>query len=232
MSRLLRAELLLPVVIVSAAAMVAISEFMTTFEFTSGGEPQVVSTASDRHSFALLILAVLTVAAMVYAIVTGLRAVAFATAVLGCAALLLFVVLDLPDAGKAGPLSEDQTLYFADARADPGTGFWLEAVGTVILGLATVGFATQSSSQLRAPAELIASRRRRREEEAEDEGEADEAGPEGDITGDSGEEEDAATEADGEGPDREEAVARGRRRARATSASASATSSPSSRSRR
>ncbi|MFN8150966.1 MAG: hypothetical protein U0R24_07555 [Solirubrobacterales bacterium] len=231
MTRLLRAELLLPVVIVSAAAMVAISEFMTTFEFTSGGEPQVISTAADRHSFALLILAVLTVVAMVYAIVTGLRAAAFATAILGCAALLLFVVLDLPDAGKAGPLDEDQTLYFADARADPSMGFWLEAVGTVILGLATVGFATQSSSQLRAPAEFLASRRRRRddeEEEPESEPESDEAGD----SGDSGDESAAATEADDDGPDREETVARGRRRGRATSASASTTSSPSSRSRR
>ncbi len=228
MTRLLRAELLLPVVIVSAAAMVAISEFMTTFEFTSGGEPQVISTAADRHSFALLILAVLTVAAMVYAIVTRLRSAAFATAILGCAALLLFVILDLPDAGKAGPLDEDQTLYFADARADPSMGFWLEAVGTVILGLATVGFATQSSSQLRAPAEFLASRRRRRDDEDEEGGPE----PESDVEGDSGEEPTDAAEADDDEPDGEESVARGRRRERPTSASASATSSPSSRSRR
>ena len=159
MTRYLRAEFVLPLTIVAAAAMVAVSEFMTTFEFTAGGEPQALSLASDRHSYALLILAVLTVAGMAYAIVTGLRAAAAATAVLGLAALLLFLVLDLPDAGKAGPLDDDPSLYFADARADPVTGFWLEAVGTVILGLATVAFATLSSAQLRAPAELIASRR-------------------------------------------------------------------------
>ena len=166
MTRYLRAEFVLPLTIVAAAAMVAVSEFMTTFEFTAGGEPQAVSLASDRHSYALLILAVLTVAGMAYAIVTGLRAVAAATAVLGLATLLLFLVLDLPDAGKAGPLDDDPGIYFADARAEPDAGFWLEAVGAVVLGLATVAFATLRSSQLRAWPDLIAARRARRAEAA------------------------------------------------------------------
>lgn len=163
MTRYLRAEYLLPLTIVAAALMVAASEFMTTFEFTMGGEPQAVSVASDRHSYGLLILALLTVAGMAYAIATGLRAAAVATAGLGVTALLLFLVLDLPDAGKAGPLDDD-VLFFASARADPAAGFWFEAVGTVVLGLATVAFATLSSAQLRAPAELIASRRAHRKE--------------------------------------------------------------------
>lgn len=174
MTRYLRAELLLPLVIAGAAAMVAVSEFMTTFEFTAGGEPQAVSLASDRHSYALLILAVLCVAGMAYAVTTGLRAAAIGTAVLGLAALLLFLVLDLPDAGKAGPLDDDPALYFADARADPDTGFWLEAVGTVILGLASVAFATLSSAQLRAPMELLGGRRAKaRTEKAEKSGKSE-----------------------------------------------------------
>lgn len=165
MRRYLRAELLLPLTIIAAAAMVAASEFMTTFEFTSAGATRAVSTASDRHSYALLILAVLTVGAMAYAIVTGRRAAAIVTAAIGCTTLLLFLTLDLPDAGKVGPLEGDPGLYFADARAEAAAGFLLEAVGTVVLGLATVAFATLSSAQLRAPAELIAARRRDRREE-------------------------------------------------------------------
>lgn len=160
MSRYLRAELVLPLTIVVAATIVAASELMTTFEFTAGGEAQAVSMASDRHSYALLILAVLTVAGMAYAMVTGLRAAAIGTACIGLAALLLFLILDLPDAGKVGPLDGHGALFFASARADPAAGFWLEAVGTVVLGLATVAFATLSSSQLRAWPELIAARRR------------------------------------------------------------------------
>ncbi len=163
---MLRAELVLPLTIAAAAAVVAASEFMTTFEFTAAGQVQAVSVASDRHGYALLILAALTVAGTIYAIITGLRSVAIATAILGCAALLLFLVLDLPDAGRAGPLDDDPGLYFADARADPAAGFWLEAIGTVVLGLATVAFATLSSAQLRAPAELIRSRRRAAREAA------------------------------------------------------------------
>lgn len=165
MKRFARAEFVLPLTIAVAALVVAASEFMTTFEFTIGGASQASSLASDRHGYALLILAVLTIAGTAYAIATGLRAAAFATAGLGLTALLLFLVLDLPDAGKVGPL-DDELRFFASARADPGTGFWLEAIGTVVLGLATVAFATLSSAQLRAPAELIASRRVRREEGA------------------------------------------------------------------
>ena len=162
MTRYLRSELVLPVTIIAAAIMVGVSEFMTTFEFNSGGEPQAVSLAADRHSYALLILGVFTVAGMLYAVRTGLRAAALGTAALGLASLLLFLILDLPDAGKAGPLGDDPTIYFADARADPQAGFWLEAVGTVVLGLATVAFATLSSTQLRTPAELLGSRRGKR----------------------------------------------------------------------
>lgn len=168
MTRYLRAEFVLPLTIVGAASMVAISEFLTTFEFTAGGEPQAVSMASDRHSYALLILAVLTVAGMAYAMVTGLRAAAIGTACIGLATLLLFLVLDLPDAGKAGPLDDDAALFFANAKAEPDTGFWLEAIGSVVLGLATVAFATLSSSQLRAWPELIASRRAARKERQDD----------------------------------------------------------------
>ena len=173
MSRYLRAELVLPLTIAVAAVVVAASEFMTTFEFTAAGEVQAVSAASDRHGYALLILAVLTVAGTVYAIVTGLRAAAIATAAIGCTALLLFLVLDLPDAGKVGPLKDDPGVYFADARADPATGFWLAAVGTVVLGLATIAFATLSSAQLRAWPELIAGRRRAGEPGAGDEAPAE-----------------------------------------------------------
>ena len=157
MRRLPPAELVLPLTIVLAAVILGVSEFMTTFEFTSAGEPRSSSTAADRHSYALLILAVVAVAFTVYAVLTGLRSAAIATAVFGLAALLLFLILDLPDAGRVGPLGDDPSVYFADARADPQTGFWLAAVGGVVLGLASVAFATLRSHQLRAPMELFGS---------------------------------------------------------------------------
>lgn len=155
MSRLLRAELVLPWTIVAAAVVLAASEFMTTFLLSTGPDPQEALTAAERHHYALLILAIFAVIATVFAIATGLRAAAFASAVFGVAALLLFLLIDLPDAGKAGPLGNEPAIYFVSARADPQAGFWLEAVASVVLGLATVAFATLSSSQLRAPAAAL-----------------------------------------------------------------------------
>jgi hypothetical protein len=159
-SRFLRAEYILPLTIVAAAVMLGVSEFMTTFQFTPpGAEPLRSQLASDRHSYALLLLAIFTVATMLIALVTGLRAAAVATAVFGVAALLLFLVIDLPDAGKLGDL-EDPTFGLANVRAEPQTGFWLEAVGGVVLGLASVAFATLRPRQLLTP---LAGFRRREE---------------------------------------------------------------------
>jgi hypothetical protein len=152
MKGLPRAELILPVTIVAGAVLLGISEFMVTFELTPpGGEPLDQLTAADRHSYALLILAAFAVGSMMLAIGTGLRAFAIAAAGFGVAALLIFLVVDLPDAGKLGTLGGDSDFTFSTAEADPRTGFLLEAVGSVVLGLATVAFATLRSDQLQAP---------------------------------------------------------------------------------
>jgi amino acid transporter len=168
-SRFLRAEFVLPLTIVAAAVMVGVSEFKTTFEFTPpGAEPLRSQLASDRHTYALLLLAVFTVATMTLALISGIRAAAVATAAFGLAALLLFLVLDLPDAGKLGDL-DDPTTGLASARAEPQTGFWLEAVGAVVLGLAAVAFATLRPEQLRAPLAEMRDRRERRAKPTNDE---------------------------------------------------------------
>ena len=166
-----RAELILPVTIVAGAVLLGISEFMVTFELTPpGGEPLDQLTAADRHSYALLILAAFSVGSMMLAIGTGLRAFAIAAAGFGVAALLIFLVVDLPDAGKLGTLGGDSDFTFSTARADPQTGFLLEAVGSVVLGLATVAFATLRSDQLQAPLARFGRRRSEREAPPEPQG--------------------------------------------------------------
>lgn len=165
-----RAEMVLPVTIVLAAVVLGISEFMTTFEFTPpGGEPLDVRTAADQHSYALLMLAVFAVGSTLLAVGTGLRAFAFAAAGFGVAALLLFLIIDLPDAGKLGTLGGDTEFTFSTAKAEPKSGFVLEAVGSVVLGLATLAFATLRSSQLQAPLELLGSRRKSQGDKTEPE---------------------------------------------------------------
>lgn len=152
MRRFLRAEIILPVTIVIAAVVLGVSEFLTTFELTPpGAEPLERVTAADQHSYALLMLALFAVASMMVAVATGLRPFAFACAGFGLAALLLFLIIDLPDAGKLGTLGGDSEFTFSTAKAEPQAGFVLEALGAVVLGLASVAFATLRSHQLRAP---------------------------------------------------------------------------------
>ncbi len=156
MRRLARAEIVLPVTILVAAIVLGISEFLVTFELTPpGAEPLDEVTAADQHSYALLMLALFAVAAMMVAVATGLRIFAIACAGFGLVALLLFLIFDLPDAGKLGTLGGDSEFTFSTARAEPQAGFVLEAIGSVALGLAGVAFATLRSNQLQAPLALF-----------------------------------------------------------------------------
>jgi hypothetical protein len=148
--RLPRAELILPLTILLAAVMVGISQFMVLFELTPpGGEPLAEQLASDQHGWALLLLAVFSLISTGVAVFRGVRVAAYAAAAFGVAALLLFLLIDLPDAGKLGDL-EDRVFGLASVRTEPQLGFWLEAVGVVVLALATGALATLSPEQLRA----------------------------------------------------------------------------------
>ena len=162
-----KAEILLPATIVVAALLLGISEFMTTFEFTPpGGDPLSDQLAADRHGYAMLVLAVFAVAALVLAVATGRRAWAWATAGFGIAALALFLVVDLPDVNKIGDIEAPGGFGLASAEAVPQPGFWLEAAAAIVLGLASIAFATQSSEQRQAPRCLLESRRKDRAKQA------------------------------------------------------------------
>jgi hypothetical protein len=159
MSARWRAETVLPVTIVLAAVALGISEFMTTFQFSPpGGDPLSEQLASDRHGYAMLLLAVFAVGSMVAAVLTGQRIAALATACFGIAALIVFLVIDLPDVNELGDI-EDPAFGLATAKAVPQAGFWLEAIAAVVLGLASVAFATLSPEQLQAPRRRWQSRR-------------------------------------------------------------------------
>lgn len=174
MRKLTRAELILPVTIVAAGAILALSEFMVTFEFTPpGGEALGQSLASDRHSYALVLLSIFAVASMLVAVATGLRTFAIGTGVLGVAALLIFLIVDLPDAGKLGTIGGDSEFTFSTARAEPQSGFIAEAFGAVVLGLASVAFATLSSRQLQAPLARFRSSNEKPDTASETEAEAE-----------------------------------------------------------
>jgi hypothetical protein len=145
-----RATRLLPVAIVLAAIVLFASELMTTFEFTPpGGEVLASQGGADRHGNALMVIAVFAVIALGIAVFTGSKPAAIAVAVAGVAALLVFLLSDLPDANAVGTLDDARNSFF-DAEAVPQEGFFLEMLGALALAIGGVALATMSEDQLRA----------------------------------------------------------------------------------
>lgn len=155
MSRL-RAELLLPLACAGGIALLAASEFMDTFELNGPGPSlQVVQTAADQHYYSLLVLAGFALAALVVAVLTGSKPAATAVAVCGAGALLIFLLIDLPDAGKVGTISD---VNFTQAKAEPALGFWFELTGALVLAICGGALATLDPDQLRAFARPVEDR--------------------------------------------------------------------------
>ena len=152
-----RAEHLLPLACAAACAMLAVSEFMNTFKLNGPGPTlEKVQPASDQHYYALLVLAGFALFALVIAVTAGSKPAASAVAICGVVALVFFLLIDLPDAGKVGTISE-QT--FTQAKAEPATGFWLELIGALVLAVCGGALATLSPDQLRAFAAAAEGRR-------------------------------------------------------------------------
>lgn len=147
---LMRVEYLLPFACAAAALCVGASELMTTFEFDLGtsGETQQTIAAADRHSSALLVLAIFALVALAVAVVAGSRPAAIAVAVAGGLSLLFFLVVDLPDVGQQGTVDEPSRVFFS-SEAEPGDGFWLELVGSVALAVSGAALATLRPEQLK-----------------------------------------------------------------------------------
>lgn len=155
-----RAERLLPWACLAAVLVIFVSELQTMFELTSvSGEPLDHQSGGERHGYALLVVAAFAAAATVFAVWAGSRPAAVAVAAMGVVALLVFLLIDLPDAGQTG-LLEGADQSFTDAEANAQGGFWLLLVGALGLTLSGVALATLSAGQL---AELRPGRGRRAE---------------------------------------------------------------------
>jgi hypothetical protein len=153
----LRAEHLLPLACAAGCAALAASEFMDTFKLNGPGPTvQAVQPASDQHHYALLVLAGFALVALAITVIAGSKPAAMAVAICGAGALLIFLLIDLPDAGRVGTINE-QT--FSQAKADPTTGFWLELAGALVLAVCGGTLATLTPDQLRAFARTAGGRR-------------------------------------------------------------------------
>jgi hypothetical protein len=135
------------------AALLAASQFTDIFQLTPpGGEALTAVDANDQHGYATLILAAFALLMLVLGLAAGsargegaalsLAQIAFvAVAVCGVAALLLFLIIDLPDVNQIGTV-DDPRESFIDAKAEPQAGFWLELLGAAVLAVCGVALAT------------------------------------------------------------------------------------------
>lgn len=143
-----RLERLLPVACVLSAVVLFGSELMTMFEFTPPGAEALDSqSAAERHGNALFVIAAFAAAATIAAVFAGSKPAAIGVATMGVIALLVFLLVDLPDAGQIGTLDDVRQSFF-DAEAVPQAGFWLEMLGALGLAISGIAFATMTSEQL------------------------------------------------------------------------------------
>ena len=141
---------LLPVACLAAAVCLFASELMTTFEFTPpGGEALTEQGGADRHGNALALIAVFAVAALAVAVFAASKPAATAVAVAGVLGLLVFLLVDLPDANAVGTLDDARQSFFA-AEAVPQGGFWMALVSSLALAITGVALATLNTEQLAA----------------------------------------------------------------------------------
>jgi hypothetical protein len=171
--RAITLERLLPLAIAAGALILIGSEFTDTFRLEAPGEETLgLESASDRHSWAIFILGLCTLAAVTIAVVAGSKPAATATAVFGVAALLVFLLIDLPDAGKVGTFDSPNN-PFVQTKAEPEGGFWLLLVGSLVVAVCGIALATLSTEQLRSLRPGSGARRRPSGDEADQDGKRD-----------------------------------------------------------
>ena len=143
-----RLERLLPIACLLAAIVLFASQLMTMFEFTPpGAEPLASRSVIDHHGPVLLILASFSVLTLLVAVLARSQPAAIATAIAGVISLLIFLLIDLPDAGQVGTLDDPRQLFLT-AETVPQEGFWLELVGVLGLAISGIALATLTPEQL------------------------------------------------------------------------------------
>jgi len=141
-------EVLLVLACVISALVLAASELMVTFDVVDpGGSAIDELEAGDRHGYVMFVIAFFALFCLALAVLEGSKPAAVAVAVAGGLALLLFLIIDLPDAGQVGTV--DEPVFFANAETEPRAGFWFELIGALSLAVSGAALATLTPEQLR-----------------------------------------------------------------------------------
>jgi hypothetical protein len=146
------------------ALLLIAAEFTTLFKVRIAASTTIVKTVStgSHHSYAMAVIAVCAAALAIGTWRTAGRPGLVAIGVLGVAALVIALVVDLPDATSSGLVLSASS--YANASSTPSTGFYLETLGALVLmftsmwGLLLVGppARTPAPTQTPAPAQTPA----------------------------------------------------------------------------
>jgi hypothetical protein len=116
------------------ALLTLVAEFTTLYQVhlaTSSTPIKSVGTGSN-HSYAMVPLALLAAALAIAVVRTGSRVALLAIGVLGLVALLIALLIDLPDAHATG-LAGSAASHYVNASSTPSAGLYMETLGAVLL---------------------------------------------------------------------------------------------------
>ena len=118
-----------------AALLLVVAEFLPLINIVVGSLATVQETVRGgaNHAYTLGVLGTLGLL-MGLAAARGSRPAAGALAVIGVAALIIAVGVDLPDTRATGSLP--QSIAYEDARAQPAVGFYVEILAGAVLAAA------------------------------------------------------------------------------------------------
>lgn len=166
---LLTVRLVLALLGAAGAVLLVVASFATIIEITVGTTSKVVGADTaqsgwDRHGPALLLLGLLALW-LLFAGLRGARIALAGLAVVGIASLAIAWAWDRPHVHDTGSIGD----VYAEASADPGTGYYLETLGGALLLLAggsllVLGRTTPAAI---SPEDRSRARRARRAAEAE-----------------------------------------------------------------
>ncbi|HET6510088.1 MAG TPA: hypothetical protein VFG42_25075 [Baekduia sp.] len=117
----------------AGAVLLLVASFATVIEITVGTTSKVVDADTaqsgwDRHGPALLLLGFLALF-LLFAGLRGARVAVVGLVVVGVASLAIAWAWDRPHVHDTGSVGD----VYADATADPGTGYYLETLGGALL---------------------------------------------------------------------------------------------------
>lgn len=128
-------RLALTVAAAVGVVVLLVSTFTAVIEIRVGTVVEDSISGYERHSVAVVLIAVFA-ALMLFGALRGARPAMLALSACGVVVLAIALIGDLPSAGETGKLGA----LYEDARAETGTGYYLETLGGALLLLSGGGF--------------------------------------------------------------------------------------------